>query len=115
MSGPARKRARMRIRSFETAPWFQAPPARRPFPLCGITVCIVALLCLARWATAAEVLVASARLERGRVLSCKYLVGTRVVERQYLDAVRGADQHGCPLVNFDQDARPAPVRAAPFT
>jgi hypothetical protein len=43
------------------------------------------------------------------------LVGTRVVERQYLDAVRGADQHGCPLVNFDQDARPAPVRAAPFT
>ena len=50
--------------------------------------------------TSAQLLVASARLEGGRVLTCRYLTGTRVVERQYLVVAHEADQHACTLVRF---------------
>ena len=92
-------RERLRIgRGFKQVPWLDAPPVRRPFPVFGVAL----VFSLAWWAAAPEVLVASARIEGGRVLVCKHLAGARVVERQYLDlgpAHRGGQQ-ACPLVKF---------------
>ena len=101
MAVVTRKRLATRVRSFEPAPWwFEEAPAKRGFPVFEVAAGFAVLLCFAWWMTSAQLLVASARLEGGRVLACRYLTGTRVVERQYLVVAHEADQHACPLVRF---------------
>ena len=66
--------------------------------LSGIDRWIIGLplvLCLALWATSTQVLVMASRHDGGRVLSCHYFTGARVVQWQYAGAVR----QGCPLVH----------------
>ena len=65
-----------------------------------IALAVAAAFSVAWWATGAEVLVGSARRESGRLLSCSYLGGTRVVERQYLFNEPKAEEQTCPLVRF---------------
>lgn len=101
-----RRRVESRVWRSELTPWMgpelrlEAPPEGWAFPFAKLAFAVAALLCLAWWATAAEVLVASARREGGRVLSCQYLVGNRVVERQFLDPAHGSGRHACPVVRF---------------
>ena len=105
MAAITRRRLATRTRSLElpywSEPrWSEPVPARRAFPILELAFCFVALLCFAWWVASLEVLVASARLEGGRVLVCQYLTGTRVVERQYSVVARGSDQHTCSLIKF---------------
>ncbi len=87
--------------SWSEPPWSEAVPAGWAFPVFEFTFGVVALLCFAWWvASPHQVLVASARVEGGRVLVCQYFAGTRVIERQYFVAARGFDQHTCSLVRF---------------
>ena len=83
-----------------------APPALdapatavRVFPLGWVVVGLVALLCLSSRMASTGLLVASVRHEGGRVVACRYFVGTHVVERQHAIAASGADRHvSCPLL-----------------
>jgi hypothetical protein len=103
MAAMVRRRMEVRTRSFEPPSWFEAseaPPAGRASSVLAVVAGLVALLCLAWWATSTQLLVGSAWREGGRVLACQYLVGTRVVERQYLLMAHEANQHACSLVRF---------------
>ncbi len=102
-----RKRVATRVQNYEAGSWLdpvtprEAEPEGRIFATGAFFAFgLAALLCLGWWATAPEVLVGSARIEGGRVLVCKRLVGARVVERQYLSPAHGAGQQACPLVRF---------------
>ena len=61
---------------------------------------VAVVFSLGWWAMAPQVLVESARIEGGRVLVCKHLAGTRVVERQYLAPAHGREQQACPLLKL---------------
>lgn len=101
------RRLGTRVQGFEAelslAPmrWAGAEPERRSFPSGAFAFCVAALLCAGWWATGAELLVASARREGGRILACQYLVGKRVVERQFLHPSQGTGAQACPLVRFN--------------
>ena len=101
-----RRRMEVQTRSFEPPSWFgapealEAPPARWASSVLAVVAGLVVLLCFAGWATSPQVLVALAWREGGRVLACQYLVGTRVVERQYLLMAHETNQHACSLVRF---------------
>jgi hypothetical protein len=76
-----------------------APPtAAQAFPNGWVAVALAAVFCLSLRATSTELLVASARIEGGRVLACRYFTGTRVAERQHAVGAREAEPQTCPLV-----------------
>ena len=100
MATLTRRRVATQVRRPEPELWLEAAPARRPFPVFELVFGLAALLCLAWWVASPEVLVGSGWRENGRVLSCQYLSGTRVVERQYLGTGRGSGGHACPILKF---------------
>jgi hypothetical protein len=55
---------------------------------------LVATLCVALWASSAQVLVASSGYDGGRSVACKYFTGTRVVDRHSSVAAG----QGCPII-----------------
>ena len=100
MAGLARNRLETRVQRFDPPSWSEPAPAQEPVPFSALVFGFATALCLVWWATAPEVLVASARRDGGRVLACQYLAGTRVVERQYLGPASGVDEQSCRLVRF---------------
>ena len=87
-------RQRMRVRRLGLL----VPPASRMVPGDWLVIGLVALFCMSLRMTSTDILVASAWREGGRVLSCRYFTGTRVVERQHLQAKHETDLPACPLV-----------------
>ncbi len=69
-------------------------------PLDWVLLGFVLLACVGQWASSAKLLVSSGWRDGGRVLSCVYFAGTRMVEWQYLDMAPGADQLACPIVKL---------------
>ena len=82
----------------------RAHVARWPtFSLARIDVVLlgfVLLVCAGLWMSSAKLLVSSGWRDNGRVLSCTYFTGTRVVERQYFGATPGTGQLACPIVQL---------------
>ncbi len=75
------------------------PMAARAFPNSWVAIALAAVFCLSLRATSTELLAASAWIEGGRVLACRYFTGTRVPERQHAVAAREAEPQACPLVS----------------
>lgn len=102
MSAMARKRYTIGMMGSEPGSWMDEA---RTKPASGGSVAmlafgLVAALCFAWWAAGPEVRVSATWLQTGRVLSCQYLIGTKVVERQYLLSAGETAPGICPLVRF---------------
>lgn len=89
-------RSRMRVQQR----WLVARPAARMVPGDWLVIGFAVLVCVSLRMTSTDLLVASAWREGGRVLSCHYFTGTRMVERQHLRAKHEADLPACPLVRM---------------
>ena len=102
MSAVARKRYTIGMTGSEPGSWVDEEPTKSALgrSVAMLAFGLVAALCFAWWAAAPEVRVSATWLQTGRVLSCHYLVGTKVVERQYLLSAGGSAHGVCPLVRF---------------
>ncbi len=79
------------------APTWQAFSTR---PINWAITGFVLLAFVGLWTSSAKLLVSSGWRGDGRVLSCVYFTGSRVVEWQYLDTVPDIERFTCPAVKF---------------
>lgn len=101
MTALTRKRFAVRLTGFQPTRRVAVSPAAKVFSIAELAVCLAASIFLALWASSSEVLVGSTQRQAGTLLSCQYLSGARVIERQYFLATHEAGQGSCPLVKFN--------------